>query len=418
MARSLRVALICGNRIVDDRVFSPGARVTVGQSASDTFIVPSEAAPKSRTVFHGDKRGWRLDVATDCTGEISTDQGSAPLTVGSLTLDERSRGRVRLGEVALLFQFVDPAPRAPLAELPRALRGTLLGQIDRAFLIVLAVSLGAHFAGASWLVLQPTPEEPEFSMEEAPVDRFARQVLPVARPASSTEAPKTTAPKSEPQVAAVPKAAPAPSAAHRSAAEVNAQLKKAGLLAVIGAPGPGGAIADVLGERSGVGEVALALADASTVKLAAAGEVAGRKGSDTGQATTIGTLVTGPSHEVTLADVGEVKVAGRVNVEPIRVDTPEFTREDLAKWVRGRTQSIQSCYERELKRNQTLRGRVVLHFAINHRGRVQDVTFDEDTLASRGVTDCIAGIVSHWVLPFTPEDDVPVAFPWVFTPTS
>jgi hypothetical protein len=253
-------------------------------------------------------------------------------------------------------------------------------------------------------------------MEEAPVDRFARQVIPVAKP-PPTEAPKTTAPKStEPQVAAAPKTAP--SAPRRSAADVNAQLKKAGLLAVIGAQGPGGAIADVLGERSGVGDVATALQDASAVKLAAVGEVAGRKGSDTGETATIGALATGPAHEVKLADVGEVKVAGRVNVEPIRVDTPEFTREDLAKWVHGRTQAIQGCYERELKRNQTLRGRVVLHFAINHRGRVQDVTFDEDTLASRGVTDCIAAIVSHWVLPFTPEDDVPVAFPWVFTPTS
>lgn len=415
MARSLRVALICGNRIVDDRVFAPGTRVTVGQSASDTFIVPREAAARSRTVFQGSKRGWQLNVTPDSDGQISTEHGSTPLTTGATTLDERSRGRVRLGEIALLFQFVDPPPRAPVAELPKALRGSFLAQVDRAFLAVLAISLGAHFAGAGWLVLQPTPPEPEFSMEELPVDRFARQVMPVARP-TPTEAPKVAAaPAAEPQVAAAPK----PSAPqHRSAADLNAQLKKAGLLAVIGAQGPGGAIADVLGERSALGDVASALSDASAVKLAAVGEVAGRKGSDTGQTTTIGALQTGPSHEVNLGEVGAVQVAGRVNVEPIRVDTHEFSRDDLAKWVHSRTQAIQGCYERELKRNQTLRGRVVLHFAINHRGRVQDVSFDEDTLASRGVTDCIAALVSHWVLPFTPEDEVPVAFPWVFTPTS
>jgi hypothetical protein len=423
MARALRVALISGNRIIDDRVFAPGTRVTVGQAASDTFIVPGEA--RSITVFEGTKQQWSLCFAPGTEGQLSLDGAdrplssvSAPLNKGRhvVALTDAARGRVRLGEVALLFQLVVPAPHVPPALLPKAMRGSLLAQVDRAFLTVLAISLSAHFLGAGWLALQPMPEDTDFAMEDLPVDRFASQRLPPPKPPPTAPPPTASAPERP-----TPKAAPAPAVVAHAApsrAQLEAQVRHVGLLAVIGAQGPGGAVGDLLSERSAVGEVASALRDASAVRVAAVGDVAAAHGPTVGEAATIGELRAGPVHEVTLAEGKAVNVTGRVNIETIRVDTPEVNREQLVQWVRARTSAIQGCYERELKRNHALHGRLLLRFTITPRGRVADVGFDEDTLASPGVRECIGGLVSRWVLPFKPEEDVPVAFPWVFSPTT
>ncbi len=424
MARALRVALISGNRIIDDRVFAPGTCVTVGQAASDTFIVPGDSS--SITVFESSKRGWALRFAPGTEGQLALEREERPLAEVAapfskghhvVALTDSARGRVRLGEVALLFQLVAPTPQAARSVLPKVMRGSLFAQVDRAFLVVLAVSLTAHFLGGAWLALQPMPEEPELTMDDLPVDRFASQQLPLPKPAP-TAPPEPQAPKAAVAENATKKAPAAPARAAPSRAELDAQVRRVGLLAVIGAQGPGGAVGDLLSQRSAVGEVASALRDASAVRVATVGDLGGSHAAAAGEAATIGTLQAGPVHEVTLAEGKAVTVTGRVNVEPIRLDTPEVNREQLAQWVKARTTAIQSCYERELKRNRALHGRLVLRFAITPRGRVADVGFDEDTLASPGVRECISGLVSSWVLPFKPEEDVMVAFPWVFSPTS
>ena len=59
----------------------------------------------------------------------------------ALPLTDDAKGRLSIGEVSLLFQFVD-APKAPVAaELPRVARG-LLAQVDRSFLAILGISHG------------------------------------------------------------------------------------------------------------------------------------------------------------------------------------------------------------------------------------------------------------------------------------
>ncbi len=86
--------------------------------------------------------------------------------------------------------------------------------------------------------------------------------------------------------------------------------------------------------------------------------------------------------------------------------------------MRGRRGAIQSCYERELKRNHSLSGRLVLKFTISSRGRVTGLDLSEGSLQNAGVSDCITSLAKGWVLPFTPEDEVPVAFPFVFSPVN
>ncbi len=86
--------------------------------------------------------------------------------------------------------------------------------------------------------------------------------------------------------------------------------------------------------------------------------------------------------------------------------------------MHARRSAIQSCYERELKRNRSLSGRLVLAFNITPRGRVAELDFAEGTLRSGPVESCIGTIAQNWVLPFQPSDDVRVEFPFIFSPVN
>jgi TonB family protein len=91
-------------------------------------------------------------------------------------------------------------------------------------------------------------------------------------------------------------------------------------------------------------------------------------------------------------------------------------REQLASFVRARKGAITQCYERELKRNPTLKGRVVVRFTIGTNGRATDVEIDETTIGNDAVTNCIRTIIKGWSFPFKPASEVPCSFPFVFAP--
>jgi len=80
--------------------------------------------------------------------------------------------------------------------------------------------------------------------------------------------------------------------------------------------------------------------------------------------------------------------------------------------------SIQGCYEAQLKRNPNLRGKLVLRFTIGTRGQVTEASIDSDTMGSDEVASCVMRLVKAWRLPFTPEAETAVSFPFLFSPAS
>ena len=220
--RTLRVALIQSGRIVEDRTFTGRAKITVGTDVKSTFLVPMSDVPVSTAVFDLTKKGTALLFDANTHGRISLAGTDAPLadyagrastrgTQLSLALPDDAKGRVSIGEVSLLFQFVD-APKTPVAaELPKGARG-LVAQLDRSFLAILAISLAAHFAGVSYLSSQPVPVEPDLTIEEMNIERFAAVLMPIPRQPkvtepekpSSAQAQKPAVKPTRPQVASRP----------------------------------------------------------------------------------------------------------------------------------------------------------------------------------------------------------------------
>jgi hypothetical protein len=434
--KNLRVALIQGPKIVEDRTLKKRVAVSVGQNATNTFVVPVSNLPPSFTLFEVADGAYQLCFTAEMDGKVlvkgaevtleqARSQGLAKPRKGNvfqLPLTDASKGRVVLGEVTLLFQFVTPPPEPPKVELPPNIRGTLIDQGDRFFFTVAAVSLFLHFSGAAYIVMQPMPEEREVSLEELP-DRFIKTMMPEAKP---PPAPKVAdkggdkPDKKTEEAKADDKPKPATTNADKRAA-LNQKVASAGLLKVIGsASGGGGAFEDVLGSSSGAGDVAAALSGASGVGVATADALgaAGPKGGAAGKAADIGALGTSGGGNVTLGAKGDATIRGGVSMQAPEVESGAVDREKLASYVRGRKMAIQQCYEKELKRNPSLKGKIVVRFTISTAGRATEIDIEENSLNNEAVASCIKTVIRGWVFPFKPPSDVPVAYPFVFAPAT
>ncbi len=433
----LRIALIQGSKITEDRTLKRRTAVSVGQNATNTIVVPVSNLPPSFTLFEVNNEQYSLIFTAAMDGRVSVNGQDVTLKeaiakkvatqrrdVYVVNLSESAKGRVSLGEVSLLFQFVSPTPEPAKIALPSDVRGSLFKQIDQFFFAILAASLFVHFSGATFIACQPKPEEHELTLDQLP-DRFVKAMMPVEKKAPPVKEVADSTTKKEEEVkeekkeVGEKKVEKATNNADKRAA-LDAKVAKSGLLKVIGSAGGGGAFEDVLGGSSGVGDVASALSGASGVGVATAESLAagGPKGGTAGSAAGIGELGTTGGGNVALAEKGNATIRGGVSMQAPEVESSDVDREKLAAYVRSRKGAIQQCYEKELKRNPTLKGKVVVRFNITPAGRTSEIDIEENTLGNEAVASCIKTTIRGWVFPFKPGSDVAVAYPFVFAPAS
>lgn len=431
-AKILRVGVIRDGKIIEERHVRHPSTVTVGQDGTNTFVIPASELPSSFPVFEHKSGQYTLLFTDRMNGRVAKRPGDFDFdfaalkskglaqkrgSVWALPLDTSSKGKVSLGEVTLLFQFVSPPPEPARIDLPADMRGSVWRSIDHLFFGILAASLFLHFTGAACIVLSPKPADADLSLDELP-DRFARVLLPPKPP--EPEQPK----KDESPVAQVEekkdvkkdlkkKELPADSAQRK--AVIQQKVASKGLLKILGSAGGSGALQDVLGSGTGSGDVAAALAGARGVSIATADSVGGPRGGDAGRTAGIGDVGTAGGGRVALAGKGDAKVSGKVAAAAPEVDSADVDRAALARYIRDRLGAIRGCYERELKRNPGLKGKVVVRFNITPAGRAGDIRIEENSLGSAEVGACIQGLMRSWIFPFKPPDEVPVQYPFLFT---
>jgi len=437
-SRVLRIGVLQGGRITDERLLKRVETVTVGRDPGSTVVLPGSDVPQRFPLFEATADAYRLVFSAEMSGRVQLDEGRDASLSGliesgaalphpqghALPLNERSRGKVVVGGVTVFFQFVVPPAEVGVGPLPRELRGNLFTGMDRAFLVALAASLAVHFTCGTGILLSPMPVEPEIELEELLQDRFASLLeTPKAPPpppepdganaqgpATDREKPVAEAPAKERQTAV-------PSAERMAAAK--SRVANLGLVGAINASG-GGSVADVLGSGDGLSaDFASALSGVTGVGVATADAVkGGPKGGQSGAVAGVGDLATSGGGDVDLGGKQDATVRGRVTSSSPDVDSADVNPADVAKYVKARLKAIQNCYERELKRNPTLKGRVVVAFTIGTSGRTSAIEVEENTLGSEAVGTCIRSLIRTWAFPFRPDGDVPVSYPFVFAPAS
>ena len=90
-----------------------------------------------------------------------------------------------------------------------------------------------------------------------------------------------------------------------------------------------------------------------------------------------------------------------------------------AAWRRrGGLSAVQACYEQQLKRNPSLKGKIVVRFTIGSTGRITEVDIDDNQMGNDEVASCIKAKIRAWTTPFKPDGDATVSYPFVFQPAS
>lgn len=87
----------------------------------------------------------------------------------------------------------------------------------------------------------------------------------------------------------------------------------------------------------------------------------------------------------------------------------------VASMIRGQLGGVRSCYERALRNNPTLRGRLEVRFTINPAGRVSSAS-PSGLSAAPEVGTCVANRIRGLVFPQPEGGSVDFSFPFTFTP--
>ncbi|HTN54480.1 MAG TPA: AgmX/PglI C-terminal domain-containing protein [Anaeromyxobacter sp.] len=435
----LRVGVIQGGKIVEERVLPARQAVTIGTSPRNTIVVPQSDLPASLQVFAWQGDRYLLLFQDGADGRIQGPQGAAEL--GALVsqglakaqgasyavpVKEDQRGKLVLGEVTLLWQFVTPPPEAPRPVLPKEAKGNHFRSMDRTFVTVLLASLLLH--SSIYVALANTDVPTEVTLEEIP-DRYAKVLVPEKMPerprVEEKKAEASAEAKVEEKKPVEKKAETADQAAARKAARAAAVAKAVqskGILKVLGALGPGtgsGAVADVFGSGGGIGDVATALSGAGGVAVATdPGAGGGRKGGGQGGAASIGDLATSGGGKVGYGAKSEVRVTGSVAAEEAEVDSADIDQQKLGAFVRARMGLIKACYENALKRNPALKGKISIRFTILETGGLSDITAALNSVGSPDVATCIVNTMRTWRTQFHPSGPVTVEYPFVFSPVN
>src|SRR5688500_1764760 len=170
--RILRIGILLGGKIVEERLIRERTSVSIGQSMRNTFSVPVEGLPLEFTLFALDQGKYYLRFLNKMDGRLGDSSGAvntldALKSRGSqnmgdywqVPLTDSSRGKLSLGDLTILFQFVTEPPRQPKPMLPASVRGTFADRLDPRLSVIVGASIIAHFAVVIIALLGDVEEE-------------------------------------------------------------------------------------------------------------------------------------------------------------------------------------------------------------------------------------------------------------------
>lgn len=99
-----------------------------------------------------------------------------------------------------------------------------------------------------------------------------------------------------------------------------------------------------------------------------------------------------------------------------REATGSIPAKELQKVFRQHSGQTQKCYERALKKNPNLAGRVFLELTVSRDGSVAAVNAQGDTLQSDQVNGCLEELARGWSFPSPSGGAAEVRKPYTFSP--
>ncbi len=453
----LRIGVIQGGKIIEERIVRKRETVTVGSSERNHFVLNAAGIAPRFELFQLIGSDYILNFTETMSGRVGLPAGVQTLeqlrssgaarnagTYWQVKLNDSARGKVVIGDVTLLFQFVTPPPVQPRPQLPAAARGGFAKSIDWMFTAFVLFSFMTHFGfvvyleNSDWpldqgigvipkqyidLIMIAEPEPP------APVDE------PVGPSDETVAEPSPTPSKTDkgsddaPTKAPVGDKPPGDSSGEvaKQTAQVAQQAAAAAEALLLGALGSGsGGLTDVLRGGAVTGNAAEVLAQASGVGVAtgsSGGTLRNREGSGSGGSVgDLGSLsgTKGTGGEVSGGQaLTEKKISGNIKLdggEDIG-GAGEFDSKLVTAEVKKRLSAIKICYENQLRKNPTLQGKVTVEFTIEQSGTVSKASATGNTTNDAAVAACVVDTVKRFRFnPGPTGGSVTFSYPFVFAP--
>lgn len=445
----LRIGVILGGKIVEERLIRVRETVTIGQSAKNTFSIPAPELPRTWPLFKLVGHQYQLNVNDSMDGRLSDGgnvlalaqlkaSGSAQKQAQgyAINLSDNARGKIILGDLTLLFQFVVAPPLQPRPQLPHSVKGRLADRIDPYLAIILVLSFILHGGVTLYVYRMDVPRKPE--PDEIP-DKYPKAWLqaPPAPPKEETkgkgEEPKPDETKDEkvedkkgddkPKKDNKPAKDPAPDDSGDTQAKAQERAEKRGAIAVVGVANPSGGpgkFANVNKDGYGGGDLQKGIDKARQegVELATNGD--GGKGTKGGQGNIgpgEGKGPAGPKGTDTGKDkVTEEKVpTGVTKIEKTdEIENEGLDADGVLRKIRGNYfKQIEKCYNDSLKANTGLKGRVEITISIAPTGRVSNAEVE----GFDGAMDsCIKSRAKTWVFENPEKKKASFLFAFSFKP--
>jgi hypothetical protein len=382
MSRGLRIGVVLSGQLVEERFVRTGP-ITLGHSLRATISVPLDGVPREHVLFGPD---LALCLAPGMTGRVAVAGEVAPASNGPLS--RGARGKLQLGELAILFQDVEAPALAPRPRLPASLRER---RIDRKLVAIVGASLLAHVAIVAWAWTRDASHEPALGYRE-PLDRGIDVQLPdyVDRvdptPSSVPSRPGAATPVAPPR-SITPSRTPSRAAASDPAELAREAMKMATILT--GDDGANGFAAT--SARQPGSDLGAQIADARA-HHATIGDGSHTSRVDDRAHIGDGThgIATAEQTFQTVAHTDEVPT--RVTVVP--PPHPEPGGGDVvAKITNAYVAGLQRCYQLGLRDDAVLEGKVALELTVLANGHVSEPSASG---VSDGVDRCIAKQMASW----------------------
>lgn len=433
----LRIGVVIGGRVIEERIIKERVDVTVGPSERSMFVLSTGQIRSSHNLFEIQGDSYVLNFLDGMTGRVALPTGVSDLEQlkghakrGSngayqIRLTEDSRGKVLVGDTTFLFQFVAPPPVQPRPQLPVAVTRGASG-IDWRTTIIAAFAFFAHFMAIGALYtdwLDPIVDEqmslaglidtidqlpPPPPVEEKPLEEDKDADAADAK-AEEKQEQKAAANDSK-----VPDQ-PGQKLSSAQAAALSSELEQLSMLTLgaLGASGP--ATAGVLQG----GEVPTGALDAAAESGAGVGiggdlKLGGRGGPvQPGQSGGLGSIgSTGTSGGSDTGGTAQVK--GPVGNASVSSSMLAGNVSGAAAVVAAMRAGFRRCYQRGLEQNPDISGRIDLTIQVGPAGNVSSVSGGPSGNIPGSVVDCVKARAR--AAQFSPPDggsaaiNVPISF--------
>jgi hypothetical protein len=406
-SKLLRVGMVRGGRVLEERILKKPTDVTIGRSERCTFVLGAKDAPKSFKLFEAGQGGYRLNFSDGMRGRLGLAAGVKTLAalkplarasadgVYQLKLSPEMRGTLSLGDVTFLFQFVTLPKGQQRPELPAAVtRGRAL--LDWPTLIVGALSLLAHVLALMSVYSDWADPVVDYEINVRNLVESVKSLPPP--PPIEDQKVDETAPKETVNDKPTPKLQQSPTERSKlSAAQVAAltsELDRIEMLTIPALQGAGPITADVLqGGSLPMGNLdAAAASGASVASLGPGGLKFGTGGGALRPGELGGGLASVGSTGKTAADGSGTALAvkgptGSATIEDQRVSGGAIS--DARSVVAGLRPGFKACYQRGLAANPDSQGKITLTLRVGPGGEVQSASAATTGDISGDVLDCV-----------------------------